>query len=78
MKIQIKKKHIEQGKRGRSTLCPIALALKEKGFECVKVNAETVEVDGTDLVLSKQEARFVELFDDGRPVKPFVFRLKFS
>ena len=78
MKIQVTRKHIKAGKMGRMTLCPIALALKERGFENVKITTETVEVDGAELTLSPSEAKFVDDFDSGKPVKPFVLHLRFA
>lgn len=77
MKIQITKKHIKQGKKGRVTLCPIALACKECGFERVRIDAETFEIDGCSGNLPPDAIGFVDDFDDGKPVKPFTFKLTF-
>ena len=78
MKIQITQNHIKRGKKGRVTLCPIALALKERGFEKVRVRAEAVEIDGAKFSLSPNEMRFIKRFDNGEPVEPFVFRVRFA
>lgn len=34
MKIEIKQKHIDLGKRGDMKRCPVALAIRDMGMEC--------------------------------------------
>ena len=78
MKISVKAKHIKAGKVGRTTCCPIALALRERGFVCA-VSRSKIIVKGTgpkgihDSPCSVD--KFIARFDTHRPVKPFTFEI---
>lgn len=78
MKISITRQHIKHGKRDRATLCPIALACKEKGFKRIKIHYDEFEIDGHIGYLPQKACQFITAFDKGLPVEPFTFRLRFS
>jgi hypothetical protein len=91
MIVEVKKKHIKNGKPEDCHLCPVALAIKDK----LKIKqVENVEVAGHEIIyIYKDEQedtwqddyeykcprsvrRFVKKFDEGKDVKPFKFILK--
>lgn len=75
MIVTVKRKHIIAGAPKDALHCPIGLALKEK-FGEVTVNEDNVEINGLKFQLASQAQRFIEQFDEGKPVKPFAFELK--
>lgn len=85
MKVSVTKKHIYNGQRNNCESCPIALAIIDvTGCDSIYVYEETVyysyvEDDGRrrgfTYNLSKSAKRFVSDFDDGKDVKPVVFKL---
>ena len=77
MKIRVTRKHIKQGKWKNARSCPIALALVGCGLNDVVVGSSEADIKGQCcLPLPKTARRFIERFDHGKPVKPFVFNLK--
>ncbi len=86
LRIQIKKEDINNGKRGHTTQCPIALAIGRRIPAVVKVHGchvEILESDGIGLDvwadLPQKAIDWIFQFDHsprGRPkVKPFRFTL---
>lgn len=80
MKIIVKEQHIKDGRIQCPFRCPIALALKENGFEEPVVLGNYFKVRGgfSEIVtvkLSKTVERFIYRFDTGKPVKPFSFSI---
>lgn len=82
--IKVKQKHITEARlktNGRfcpSKHCPIALALKEH-FECnsVTVGGGSICYVGNSIViLPRSCTRFINRFDNKKPVKPFNFIFK--
>ncbi len=74
MRIHVKTQHIEQGKRGWITQCPIALALRDATGKSYTVTGAYISTrDGSYSIPSRKCRRFVIEFDAGRPVKPFYF-----
>lgn len=78
--IKIEQKHIDLGKRGSCTHCPIALAATEQ------FPREEIEVGGKYIDFIKGRARrrflfpqeafdFVLSFDNNREVHPFSFKI---
>ena len=77
MKIHVTRKHIKQGKWKNARSCPIALALQGCGFNDVVVGSKEADINRwCCLPLPQTARRFIERFDSGKPVKPFVFNLK--
>lgn len=79
IKISVKRKHIKQG-GGCVDNCPIALAIKDAGFEYPFVNANRIAFkskDGTKYVIrpvSLVAREFINQFDCGfTRVKPHTF-----
>lgn len=62
----------------RSTKCPIALALRELFGQHVSVGPEhcTISSRSISASLPKEAIKFLEDFDDGKPVQPFSFELE--
>lgn len=75
MLIDVTSDHIKNGKRLESDCCPIALALKDSGWGYARVMNSECEVDDMWFTLPRSAKRFVSSVDNGRPVKPFRFRL---
>jgi hypothetical protein len=76
MKIYVRRRHIERGRRGVGHACPIALAFEEVTGERPEVDGYCINTHDDSFSLTSKAARFVELFDSGKPVKPFAFVLK--
>lgn len=76
IKVKITEEHIRSGKPRTITLCPIALALKDKfPYSSVRVGADDVSIDDSEYNLSKEARRFVDRFDHEKPVAPATFIL---
>src|SRR6185312_5049081 len=91
MKIEVTQTHIEEGRRRSrfyggpdfpSEACPIALALRDAGFESPRVTMTQIITDSLGwsgaIPIPEEAATFVHLFDTERPVKPFTFDLPVS
>ena len=85
MKIRVSRDDIRKGKVGDGCNCPVARALKRQTpFRRVNVGSEiqlgsTGIEDILDPAISvdspRKVGRFIEAFDEGKPVKPFTFNL---
>ena len=79
MIINVTQEDIDNGEDGKSTRCPIALAVNR--FFDYKGNASVgqfmIRVSGIekDYKLTKNCERFISRFDDHKMVHPFHFRL---
>lgn len=86
-KIRVTEEHIANGIRSNTESCPVALAILDatgwnKGD--VDVGGETIDrVEGmfpnwnfTHYHCPKKVQKFVDRFDEGKPVRPFSFVLK--
>src|SRR5437899_7803809 len=76
MKIYVRRRHIERGKRGVASACPVALAFEEITGERPMVDGYCINTHDDSFALTSMAARFIERFDAGEPVKPFAFVLK--
>lgn len=80
MKIKITENHIKKGKPANTYCCPIALALKENGYEDPTVGASKAYAvkDGNmiSLKLSDSAIRFIKKFDKNEKVEPFEFEFE--
>jgi hypothetical protein len=74
MKIRVMRKHIQAGNLEDERLCPVALALKEKGYSSVRVLNDHVFIAG-DRYNIRRGQRFIHRFDEGLSVKPTVIEL---
>lgn len=89
IKVNVTKKHIENGVQCQSDTCPVALALQDVGFDA-SVEGEIIGLhpnnndssfkDFFTIQSPKSVSRFVELFDiiDETPFKPFSFILRLT
>jgi hypothetical protein len=80
MLVKVTENHIKKGVRKKADRCPIALALKDKGFWDVSVNGLLVSaVTPSGKIVKKVTSlpmdNFIHNFDSGNPVKPISFRM---
>lgn len=76
IKISITKAHIRDGVPGNECDCPIALALKDALLtNDVAVNPDGMRVNNRTFSADKKDRRFIERFDNGKPVKPYSFEI---
>jgi hypothetical protein len=78
MKITVTQEHIDKGIREDCTACPIALALRERGFDKYSVGRYAIYPNWGRrgaVGLSRAAVRFTREFDQGLPVQPFSFNL---
>jgi len=85
MKIHVTEKHIKKGVISDPWNCPIAIAIqKATGIEPT-VTSEWYILDSvkfpvpkkvSKLPMPKKVSKFIDDFDQGKPVKPFNFVLK--
>ena len=78
MKIQVTQEHIDKGHVVRACLCPIALAVKDKGYKFASVGPTEVsysnsQEESSTEGLPSEAIAFVQSFDSGHSVKPFEF-----
>lgn len=64
---------IKYGQRGKAFRCPIALALKDMGYNNPAVGTDVIIPDIDTFGLPKNAQDFIKNFDKGLPVKPFTF-----
>lgn len=82
--VTVKWKHIRTGKSRNRTRCPIALALREQGLvgegSILLVDESEVEYEENGFfhfsTLPRSAQRFIQKFDQHKPVKPFRFILE--
>lgn len=84
MIIHVEQKHIDAGVRGDCERCTVALALKEQVPDARAVVVGVLDVDifftnrfdmAYSYALSQRVQQQTANFDNGKPVKPFNFRL---
>ncbi|AXH46555.1 hypothetical protein SEA_ROBINSPARKLES_110 [Gordonia phage RobinSparkles] len=82
MKVTVTQEHIDKGKPWEICNCPIALALKEKGFANVEVSTLAISVGKNNQALLNHYSvpsiakQFIKAFDDGQTVEPFEFETR--
>lgn len=77
IRVRVLRRHIEKGRRSSWTMCPVALALRERrGFSHAKVFEKEVENGASRLSVPADAERFIKRFDSGKPVKPATFTLR--
>lgn len=80
-KVTVTQEHIANGSKSDCGHCPVALALLEAtGADRVFVGYGAINTHNGDKVTCfmwpRSVTRFVDKFDEGRPVKPFTFKLR--
>lgn len=80
MKIKVTEDHIKKGKPANTYCCPVALALKENGYEDATVGESKAYAvkDGNTvtLKLSDSASSFIRKFDMNEQVEPFEFEFE--
>ena len=78
MKISVTQQHIDSGVRGSCTSDPIALALKDLGYERPWIGVHYIRLDKVDVHMPSEVYEFLKRFDNGLPpLDPFEFSLEF-
>ena len=81
IKIEVKQRHINHGKRGHCSSCPIALAInntncfRDAWISPARFNGWYKNVYSS-CKLPRSATRFIRRFDTGKEVKPFNFFLE--
>jgi hypothetical protein len=76
MIVTITKKDLMNGKQGNATQCMTARAIRRAtGIRKVTVSSTHANVAGTTFDLPKKVRKAIDLFDNGKVVKPFTFRM---
>ena len=80
MRIAVTDQHIMLGLPGHGAFCPVALAMKDRGFTGAHVVDRSISWDEGDVVkcvLTPQSVReFLDAYDNGRLVCAFDFEIK--
>lgn len=83
MRIQVKRKHIDEGEVSNAYACAVALAIDDAvGVPCAYVSPATSNVSGFVYRNPRSVARFIRAFDvcttkaARKKLKPFSFTLK--
>ena len=78
--IEVTPHHISIGRSGEYNACPVAIALWEAGYRDINVDDEFVKLRQGRKELAfkppKEMRLFIDAFDNYRPVKPQIFKLK--
>lgn len=76
MIIRVTQEHIDKGKAGLCSLCPIALALKDAGFKDSWAGSGTLKNNKNTICITPQSCYdFMVHFDAGDLVSPFEFEI---
>lgn len=79
MLIRVKRQHIKEARTKNCTNCPIELAIYESTGYLSDVGSENVGIKKDslrwDFLLPRSARRFINRFDNNKPVKPFNFIL---
>ena len=83
LRVDVTQEDIDHGFRHSTSHCPIALALRRRGYKMISVGNERIswatqeyEKGGrlsTSRPISSEACEFIESFDSGCRVKPFSF-----
>jgi hypothetical protein len=81
IRIKVTQEHINKGRRRACRQCPVALAIVEQTeFPNPWVGDTHVDLvtspESPSYKLPAEVQRFIDNFDNGKPVKPFAFNLK--
>lgn len=81
LRVEVTAEHIAAGAASNAFHCPVALACEAAGLRLARVDGVNVGFDGGpekrgSARLPVRASRFVDDFDNERPVKPFSFVLR--
>lgn len=78
MRIYVTEDDIKNGKPSKVKSCPIALALKRRGFRGIRVDPSWVRIDNRGFAIPLPEVAkvFIKKFDNKEKVKQFSFYLE--
>jgi hypothetical protein len=75
--IIVTQKDIQSGRRRHYRLCPIAFAVgREYGTDDIHVTNRVIKIGNEAFNMPRSARRFVQRFDNGKPVKPFNFLIR--
>lgn len=77
MRVNVTQRDIDKGHPVMATLCPIARSLhRHATMRDAAVSTRMIYDPSVGYIdLPKSAKKFVEMFDNGEPVKPFSFRI---
>lgn len=76
LEINVTQEHINQGLKGDSCRCPVALAIKEQFSNARAIVTQIfIEADGKAYNPNTKVIEFMERFDIGKSVEPFSTKL---
>lgn len=76
LRVRVLKSDIRKGVEGSCSRCPIAIAVRRlapRGKSVVVTWDEAILGHTTTYDLPRVASRFIDRFDEGKPVKPFSF-----
>jgi len=74
MIISVTEEHIEAGKRGSPSFCPVALAVQEElKDDTIVVGFLGIHQKGKFSPFGHEVRKFIHKFDEKKEVKPFTF-----
>lgn len=77
MQINVTQQHIDNGTPKDCAYCPIAHSLMGHfPNSCIEVDDSCIEINGTQYFSPDSVVKFIEDFDNRKPVKPFSFLLE--
>lgn len=79
IRVVVTEEHIKCGSPCSSTLCPIVLALLDRGLKNVWINGYIEFTKGAKSYFAhipKKAHDFINKFDEGKAVAPFVFGIE--
>ena len=76
-KIEVTEEDIRRGKPQSCCSCPVFRAIARTTGKAVEVLCKSIALGKeVEAALPEKARKFIEAFDDGRPVKPFTFTLR--
>jgi hypothetical protein len=80
IKVQVTQECIDNGVKDKCRECPVAQALIKAGFDTPEVYSDKIQywVNNDHVsawACTEEVTDFIELYDDGNPVKPFEFEM---
>jgi len=75
VQVNVTEKHIKNGIRFNARNCPLALAIRDCGFNQVGIGAFTFYIDGESGNLPEDMIKFRQNYDNKNEVFPTTFKL---
>lgn len=80
MLLKVTQEHIDRGRRGSPSFCPVAEAVRWYGIAWPHINQESIrgvrQGLSVDIPTTSRLATWIRRFDAGLPVSPATFRIK--